>query len=483
MTEARIPFGNLQASGIEELSGGMPVAMNVVSDGGGTIRKRPGLTSYFSSIVNANGISCLYETTAGEVYAVAGTVPSRNIFQIKSTGAIQLHAASQADVPGTDRPTVAETDALLVFAGGRNPEKLVLSTKMPSRLGGGPPQGSHVIAMRSSLMLNDVRGNTPGSFYFSAPTTSSADYSPNEDWTTPQLTGSVKAEARPDPIVALHDNTDEIFAFGTTTLQVFAPSQDPTYPFQPSVTRELGCGAPYSVIKTDQSFAWLDHLRRFVISDGRSQTVISDPIQKTLHDMTTVSDCFGYRVVQGYMDILVWTFPTDGRTFAFQQGASWSEWSGWDGDSWTVFPVTAATKLKAQGKTLVGTSTGQMATLQLDSPTDFGSTINSYIITGFQDHDTDSWKSCDQVRLALRRGQVATGAPEPFVLLSYRDNLGPWNDPIAVGLGTAADYDPVVELWGMGVYRRRQWKLEFTNAADMSLVAATESFSVLPGDG
>jgi len=218
MTEARIPFGNLQSSGIEELAGGMPVAMNVVSDAGGTIRKRPGLQSYFSNIVDANGISCLYETTAGDVYAVAGTVPQRNIFQIKSTGPVQIHAASQGDVPGTNRPIVAETEALLVFAGGREPEKLVLSTKTPSRLGGGPPQGSHVIANSSSLMMNDVRGTTPSYFYFSAPVTSPTVYAPNEDWTTPILTGTVKAEARPDPIVALHENTDEIFAFGTTSL-------------------------------------------------------------------------------------------------------------------------------------------------------------------------------------------------------------------------------------------------------------------------
>jgi len=29
---ARIPFGNLQASGTEELGGGSPVALNVVAD-------------------------------------------------------------------------------------------------------------------------------------------------------------------------------------------------------------------------------------------------------------------------------------------------------------------------------------------------------------------------------------------------------------------------------------------------------------------
>jgi len=39
----------------------------------------------------------------------------------------------------------------------------------------------------------------------------------------------------------------------------------------------------------------------------------------------------------------------------------------------------------------------------------------------------------------------------------------------------------VVQLWGLGVYRRRQWKLEFTDAADLALVAATEEYEILGG--
>lgn len=473
MPEARIPFGNLQSSGIEELSGGMPVCMNIVADSAGTVRRRPGLTSYLSSI-NVNGVSALYETVNGDVYAVAGTVPTRDIYFVTSGGAADISGHPQGDLAGTARPVIAETEALLVIAGGAEPEKIVLSTKTTSRLGGSPPQGTSIVANHSRLLTNDISSLSQVSY--SAPAVG-GDYSGSEDWSTPLLAGTFTGEARPDPVVALGENTAEVFLFGATTVQVFAPSSDPQNPFQPTVTRELGCSAPYSVIKTDESFAWLDHLRRFVISDGRSQKILSEPIQKTLHDMTTVSDCIGYRVVQGWLDMLVWTFPTDGRTFCFQQGAQWAEWSGWDGETWTDFPVTAATKLKALGKTLVGTSSGALATLDFEAQTDLGSPINSYCITGFQSHDTDKWKSCDRVRFSLRRGQASSG--EPYLLLSWRDGLSPWEDPIPVSLGAAGDYDPVVELWGMGTYRRRQWKLEFTNAEDLVLVAATEEFTVL----
>lgn len=483
--QALIPFGNLQSSGMEELGGGMPIAMNVVSDLGGTVRKRPGLVPYFtagsSKVLDANGVSLLYETSDGDVYAVAGTVPSRSIYFVTTAGGSNVSMRPGGDLAGTARPTVTETEALLVFAGGFSPEKLELATKLPSRLGGTPPNASHVIGLADRLLMNTVLTDTDAKsqVFYSAPAVGS-DFSGNEDWSTAILSGIFRASARPDAVVAVYGSTDEAFVFGTTTLQVFATNSDPANPFQPSVTRELGTVAPYSIVQLDQSFAWLDHHRRFVVSDGRSQEFISGPIQKTLHDMGTVSDCFGYRIVLGYIDAVVWTFPTDGRTFVYQQGAGWAEWSGWDGTHWTAFPVTAATVLKSQAKTLVGTNTGQVATLALDNPTDFGSSINAYMQTGFQNHDTDAYKSCNRVRFALRRGQTTTPG-EPFILLSWRDDLGPWEEPIPLSLGAAADYDPVVQLTGLGTYRRRQWRLEFTDAADLAFVSATEEYEVLPG--
>lgn len=480
MTEARIPFGNLQSTGVEELGGGSPIAMNVVADASGTVRKRPGLSPYFAQVLDANGISCLYETVAGDVYAVAGTVPKRSIYWVQPTGAVNLSGHAEADMRGTRRPTVAETAAILVFAGGAEPEKLLLTTRQPSRLGGSPPQGSHAVANASRVLINDVVGDQRNGFSYSD-VSGGSSFTGSETWTgiTSEVAGFIATEGKPDPVIALLDNTAEVFAWGSTSLQVMDADGSVSV-YGPTVTRELGCAAPYSVIKNDQNFAWLDHLRRFVVSDGRSDQIISDPIQKTLHDMDSVSDCFGYRVKQGFVDALVWTFPTDGRTFVYQQGAGWGEWSGWDGSHWSPFPVTAACQLKSRGKTLVGTNAGQVALLDLSASQDFGSNINAYVITGFQDHDTDGWKSCNRVRFALRRGQTAS-TTEPIILVSWRDDLGPWEPALPLGLGPAGDFAPVVQLWGLGVYRRRQWKLEFTDAADVALVSATEDFDILGG--
>lgn len=478
--QARIPFGNLQASGVEELGGGSPVAMNVVADSSGTVRKRPGLELYLASVVDSQGISAIYETVSGDVYAVAGVTPQRNIYWIQPTAAVNLSTGPASDVRGTRRPIIAETESILVFAGGDYPEKLVLSTRVPSPLGGSPPNGSHVVANGDRLLINEVVAPTRSGFSYSDQAAGTS-YTGFETWTgvSSEVAGFISVDGRPDPVSALHENTSEVFAFGSTSLQVLAQDGS-VFVYGPVVTRELGCAAPYSIVKHDAAFMWLDHLRRFVQSDGRNQDILSDPIQKTLDDMASVSDCFGYRVKLGYVDSVIWTFPTDGRTFVYQKGAGWSEWAGWDGTHWTPFPVTAKTTIAARAKVLVGTSTGQVATLSLAATQDFGSDINAYVITGFQSHDTENPKACNRITLTLRRGQVAS-ATEPVLLLSWRDELGPWEDPIPVSLGAAGDYNPVVQLWGLGVYRRRQWKLEFTDAADLALVSALEEFEVLGG--
>ena len=475
MASARIPFGNLQASGLEELSGGSPVAMNVVADSLGTVRRRPGIATWHLS-VDTDGICGLHETSDGDVYAVGNGPPSRHIYKVTTGSSLDISNVPSGDVRGLARPVFAETGELLVITGGAEPEKVVKSTSIPSLLGGPPPNGSHVVSMTKRLLINDPDGTDSSLVTWSNGNDSTLAYGGNEDWTTTlgNAVGTLPSMGKDQPALAVHENSNEVFCFALSSVRVYAP--DSTSVFVPSSSKQFGCGAPYSIVAADQNFAWLDDRRRFVISDGRAEKIVSDPIQQTLHDMGTVSDCFGYRVVLGTLDALVWTFPTERRTFVYQKDAGWGQWSG-DGGN---FLVTAKTALRATNSVLVGTSQGHLGTLSFDAVTDLDTPINAYVITGFLDRDTDAWKSCNRVRIAMRRGATTT-ANEPYLLLSWRDGTGAWETPLEVSLGSAGETNPVVEFWSLGVYRRRQWKMDFREAEDLTLVAVTEEFEVLAG--
>lgn len=462
------------------MAGATPTVINAVIEPTGAIRRRPGLVAFSTgpAVVDADGITALHVTSAGRVYAVGGTANARALYRLNSGVPTTISNTSVGYLLGTSRPIIAETEAMLAIAGGDELQRIYLDGDLSDRLSSDAPIASHIIANNSRLLANSVTTSLASISYTSQALGSAT--SPHEEWTAGASTtaGAFSAEARPDRALALAENTTEVYVFGSTSVQVYGP--DPVFRYSPVSTREYGCVAPYSVVKVDGYFFWLDHLRRVVRSDGRSFEVVSAAIKVTLDAIATVSDCFAYRVTVGNTDAVVFCFPTDGRSFAYQIGGGWATWMGWDdaAANHTRFSVNAACVNPSTGKTLAGTTAGKVATFSGSALTDLGTPIVLSVTTGYQDRGTDGRKHCRLVRLAFRRGETLL-AGEPVALLSWRDDGGPWNPSMEIGLGTSGDYDPVVELRSLGIYRRREWKLEFSGAEDFVLVGATEEFDFL----
>lgn len=470
-----IPFTNRQQSGFEPLAGATVVAMNVIVDGAGAVSRRPGIRAYSEApdaVVDALGIQGLHATTEGMLLALSNG-PGRNLYEI-SGGSKRLVGAL---LPGASRPIFAEAEMFTAIAGGREIIKYEKSSRSASLLGGTPPLASHVIAHNSRLLANDPLTNS-SAIRYSDTFFGTVSYSGAEYWGFAAPAGYFTAEARPDAVVALHENTNNVFAFGAGTTQVYGA--DPDFVYVPEATREYGCGAPYSVIKQDQAFIWLDQFGRFILSDGRSYKVISDEIFNSIERISYRADCFGYRVLRGNCDCLVWTFPTAGQTFVYQSGSGWGQWSGWDDAraNWVPFGVTAHHLRQDTDVNVVGTADGYIGELTTEAVTDLGEPIRAYIETGYVSRGTDQKKHCQCVRMTFRRG-TATGAEGPHGWLSWRDSPGAWEPAIPVDLGGSTDTHPVLEFRSLGTYRRRQWRFEFVGTDDFVLVSASEDFQVL----
>lgn len=482
MPDAPILFVNNQASGQEQLGGASPISMNIVVDQAGVINRRPGLVASplaTSSVVDSSGIAGIYKTLDGSIWAVGSLGPERNLYRVTAGGSSVVAGTAGADgLRGTARPTFAETEMLLVMTGGDLPEKIVLSTEQSSRLGGTVPlRSTHVIANASRLLLNDTYADRTKA-RFSDTAIGTADFSGHEVWSLGGVgtSGYFTAEGKPDPIIAVAEDTNEVLLFGQSTLQSFQP--DPQVTYAPVGTREIGCSAPYSVVKVDQDFFWLDHIRRIVTGGTRGYKSISDPIQRTLDAMAVSSDGWGAYIPVGFLDVLMYTFPTDGRTFVFQKGAGWGQWSGNSGGNWAALGVTAVYVPTDGTDVLVGTSDGKIGTFSLDASTDFGTPILASVTTGYQSHDTEAQKHCERVYLTLRRGTTSSST-EPLAYLRFRDQPGDWSDRIPISLGASGDTEVVVPLHSLGVYRRRQWQFEYSGEESLALVSAVETFKVL----
>lgn len=466
-------FGNAQASGDSILAGASPLAVNVLVDGKGAVRRRPGISAWSGfpaappDMFQVDGIvayqgSVFWVNSARRIYRVD---PATTTTYNMSAGGVTTY------LEGTGRPVFADTAFRLVIAGGAAPQKVDSGAASSDRLGGNPPDSTQMIALNSRLFCDDLTDTTA----IGRIRASGLGDAGNESWDALDF---VRADARTDGIAALRENGNEVYVWGDVSTQVFIP--DATSILAPGRAVQRGMAAAHSVVRNDENFAWLTELGSFVDSDGaRAQSVISTSIAKTIEEIVTAghaADCWGFRLNMDQFDCLVWVFPSDGRAFCVQQGGGWSQWHGWSGGSLAPLPITAH-HLHTDTKThLVGTASGQIAKFDATAGTDLGATIKAHVRTGFQDRGTHKPKHCAEASFTFLRGQ-ATGT-EPEVALSWRDDLGGFCAPIRIGLGTTGDNVFTVRLNSLGVYRAREWQMEFTDASDFVLASAEETFTV-----
>ena len=524
--EAPIPFGNLLETSSEEISGACPEAYNVLADARGTLRKRPGIAAYSvapSTAVDANGVLGLYLTEAkvahtsgsdtvsgthpGVLYAVGATVNAsggghnagRIIYRVAGGTATALTGTSNEDRLATDalsttrfrRPQFVETEALLVLAGGAELAKIDIrpetfsapnfttnaSYHSVSFLDGCPPLASHLLGNSSRILANDTQLDQTKVRY-SDISQGIVDFSGHESWDpSPGAGGFFTAEARPDSIAAIGENTNTIFCWGSRSLQTFSP--DTSVTFAPAVTQEVGCLAPYSTVKVDEQFYWVDHLTRIVSSNGQ-QTPKDEggPIQETLDGYATPGDCYAYRFTDKFADVICFRFEGDDETLAYQPGVGWCKWASYDAvsDEFGQFPVLTHLLRPDGGLNVVGLEDGTIRTLSLNNTTDLGEAIVARVRTGFVDRDTSKQKKNLGVTLTFKRTETTTS----LCYLDYRDKLSDDWTEIEIDLGTQdGDLTPTILLPSQGSYYRRQWRFRFPDIGDLRLVKAIEEFDVL----
>jgi hypothetical protein len=361
-----IDIGSYLKAGYDPLNGAMSIAQNVCIDKAGGVRRRPAVSAFSeapSTAIDSYGIDLVHVTNDGKIYVIGGYNPSllgRDIYAVAAGSVVKLSGVSNGQLLGDRRPLLVETEALLVAVAGGLPQKIVLADNSCGRLANCTYSASHVVANNLRLLLNDVLvDKTKVSF---SEVAQGLIYTGHEIWgVVPYMTsGFITAEARPDPVVALGELTNSVLVFGTSSLQVY--SSDDTWVYAPVNTLENGCLASYSVIRCDDTYAWLDQYRRFVMSDGKSVTVLSDHIAPALADVVNPASCYGYRVRTKFVDCLVWTFPDDGRTYALDSTKGWSTWCTYDPVNKvnTALAVTSAVYDSTRGLTLVGTPDGYL---------------------------------------------------------------------------------------------------------------------------
>jgi hypothetical protein len=141
------------------------------------------------------------------------------------------------------------------------------------------------------------------------------------------------AEGSPDGLVSIIIDHREAWLFGTNSTEVWYNSGNPDFPLEriQGAYNEIGCVAPYSVAKLDNSVFWLG-------ADARGQGIVyraqgyqavrvsTHAVEFAIQQYTDMSDALAYTYQQDGHAFYVLIFPTANTTWVFDAATgAWHE--------------------------------------------------------------------------------------------------------------------------------------------------------------
>jgi hypothetical protein len=464
-----------QVSGVDSLSSAASAVVNWEIDEAGINRPRAGLATYTTTGL---GTSPVVGMVRWKSYLVMVT-QDRKLWAISDANPTVVlplsDATSGTQLEGMRRPVFAIGDQYVYVTGGGRIQRwsngLLLSEVISAS-----PNCTHIAILGQRIVANiDDSAAATGSYQWS-------DIGEGAFGTWPAA-NVANAEARADPVVAISENSSELYLFGSETLQVHGVGSDPTLPYELISAVNIGLAAPYAYTRMDSDFALLDDRLRLVMSDGRSAEPVSDAIQRDIRSMTTISDCWMYREERGQQSLLVVRFPTERRTFAYDLKAKrWTERDYYSAPFAADWPVNAHVYWPARNYHLFGSSLTGGGLLRLDetSRQDIGGPLVCLRTTGWQDFGSANRKRSSRVKVIMRRGTATQGATPGALELRVQNDGGPWSTWKQVSVGTPDDYGQNQDLYGLnGVFRRRRYGIRYSTSEDMSLVSVQDDVTDL----
>lgn len=460
---APVEIAGGQVSTADTMSPATSVLRNFQVDVAGVNRMRPALVTYTTTGLGSSPLIGLYHWKSWLV----GVTADRKIWAIIDSGPTAWIALSDAtaatQLDNTARPVFAEDASDLFIAGGGAIQKWT-GAGLTARLGGtSPTDVTHLANVAQRLVANTAAN--PSRVLWS-------DLGDGSDSTWGALSFG-HAEARPDPVVAIGENTAELVIWGASTTEIWGVSVDPLTPYQRITTMNVGMAAPYSAVRFDSYYFWLDSARRFIQSDGRSYNVVSEAIAKDLRNLGTIDDCFGYREDTDLGGLIVWVFPTAGRTFAYNYtDKKWHERNYYTAPFNGAWPVSCHSYWEALNLNVVGiSSSAALCTLDTTVRQDLGGTMVAERITGWTDLGTPNVKRSLRVQSRMRRGTTPLAATDGQLEVAVANDGGGWGGFQTITMGQPGDLKMNRDLYFGGVFTTRRYWIRYSGSDDFSLVA------------
>ena len=285
-------------------------------------------------------------------------------------------------------------------------------------------------------------------------------------WVTAFLDGTAidplefqQTAASPDGLVAVVANFREVWAFGTNSIEVWSDTAALDFPLEriPGAFNELGCAAPYSIAKMDNSLFWLGRDRRgqgivYRANGYAGQRISTHAVEWHIQQYSDLTDAVAYTYQQDGHNFYVLIFPTANTTWVYDAATQvWHERAGFVNGDFTRHRSNC--QMSFNNKIVVGDfQNGNIYSFDLEDYSDNGQ-IQKWL---------RSWRALPTGQNNLKRTaqhslqldcESGTGlnlgqGSDPQVMLRWSDDGGhTWSNEHWVSIGKIGEY-----------YRRAIWR-------------------------
>jgi hypothetical protein len=330
-------------------------------------------------------------------------------------------------------------------------------------------------------------GYLDGYFVFNEPNTQKVWVTSLLDGLTVDPLDFASAEGAPDMLVALICDHREVWLFGTNSIEVWYNAGLADFPLTriQGAFNEIGCAAPYSVAKLDNSLFWLgsDARGNGIVYKAQGYTGIrlsTHAIEFAIQSYGDISDAVGYTYQQEGHAFYVLNFPSANATWVYDVSVGgWHERASFVNGNFIRH--RSACQVNFNNEVIVGDfENGNLYSFDLDVYADNGA-VQKWM---------RSWRALPPGQNNLKRtaqhslqldvesgvGLNSGQGSDPQVMLRWSDDGGhTWSNEHWQSIGKIGDYGHRA-IWrrlGMSLkLRDRVYEVSGTDPVKISIVGA-----------
>ena len=348
----------------------------------------------------------------------------------------------------------------------------------------------YILTQSSNAFTRITSPNFPGSryvtflhgyFVFVHPDTQQYYISAIDDATKFNALEFASAESNPDKLQVVLSDHDELKLFGDFTVETAHDTGGADFPFSRNggALMEVGCIAPDTVLKLDNSIYWLGQNESggglvFKAAGYQPQIVSNDAISQFLQSSTNLAGATAYGYQQGGKTFYCINAPGLKTTLVYEaKSMQWHERADIDMVTGDYKQHRATGYLYAFGKCLVGSADGRIYMLDPLATSNAGDALVRDRVSPHNAIPALDRLQFPRFQLDCTVGKSQVGLDAQVQLRYSNDGGLNWSNWQMRSLGKTGEFKKRVVWHRLGQARDRVWQVRCTDDVTFNIIGAS----------